>query len=157
MTCPECELALAMEESRQEIDRHLVECAPCRALAMEIRTNSVALSAMAGDELPEVRFVVMAQIRDQTRTRRVMRWGWALAAVAAAVVILFELPREQTIAPPPLRIAVIPPKIETPPVAPKRVVRENKTAPLTVKMLTGDPNVVIYWQIESKEGTDNEN
>jgi hypothetical protein len=58
---------------------------------------------------------------------------WPAVAVAAAVLIAAALPalRQKTAAQEPPAVA----------------------QPLTIKLLTPDPNVVIYWLIDSKENT----
>jgi hypothetical protein len=52
-------------------------------------------------------------------------------------------------------VAVTPPKFAAPampkPVAVKHAPAKEST-PLVVKMLTPDPDVVIYWLIDAKEG-----
>lgn len=148
MTCHECELLLAMEQPGADesgTDEHLAMCGACRDLAEEMRANAVALRSFAYDDLPGVRLP------------RPMRWDWALAA-AAMLLLMFGLSRVFTtekLVLPPVQVAKAPPKIELPPVAipPKRI-HKRKPEFLKVKMLTADPNVVIYWLIETKEGTE---
>ena len=162
MTCQECEQALAMETSGAEIERHLSGCAECRALAEHMRANAAAFSAMAEEELPEVRFAVISRIRQQASARKLLRWGWALAAAAVVVVAVSLWPHERNIAPAPAEVAVAP-KAEIPRTAPavappktaRRTLAHRKQAapPLVVKMLTDDPDVVIYWQVDSQVDT----
>jgi len=157
MTCQECELALAREESSGAVNEHLSACAACRAQAEEMQANSQALRAFATDELPSVRAGVMAEIHAARR----MRWDWALAA-AAILVVVFAASRMwriwNTPVPelPPVRIAVAPPEVPIPveKTRPRRQAPVQHAEPLMVKMLTSDPDVVIYWLIETKEGTE---
>jgi hypothetical protein len=129
MTCKECELKLGMGEDAAE---HLSQCAECRLLAEDLRLNAIAFREM--------------------RVRPAMRWAWALAAVAAAIVLSIGHWR------------VTPPPVEPPQkAAAARIGRPTKTVkqvrkkrqpaePLRVKMFTSDPDVVIYWIVDKKEG-----
>jgi hypothetical protein len=146
MTCQECELTL--DAATQETQRHLGHCAACRALAEEIRANSEIFHAMASDPMPSVRHAVIAKIAAQSARKNILRWGWALAATAAiALAALLAIPREQKL--PPVHLALAPMKFDIPAIAPKpKPVAPAK--PLMVKMLTDDPNVVIYWEIDSE-------
>jgi hypothetical protein len=154
MTCRECELALGMDEAMEEsgaaVARHLAECDSCGELSRVMRANAGALRDMASDPLPRL------------LPRRRARWQWA-AAAAALVLTMLGLSRMwpvEKIAPPPVQVAVAAPKVEIPPAPalPKRRARKRPrrrpAPPLTVKMFTSDPNVVIYWLIDSKEGTE---
>jgi hypothetical protein len=99
------------------------ECAECRALADELRANAEALKALRDEELPPL----VVRIR-----RRAPVYSW-VAAVAAAVLLALALPHLWRIlhAPAP---------------------RPGSSEPLKIKMLTPDPDVVIYWLIDAKEG-----
>jgi hypothetical protein len=138
MTCQECEIKLGMGEDAGE---HLASCEECRWLAKELRLNSLALREM----------------RVQPR----MQWAWALAAAAAAIVIAILLSR--TTAPKPI-IATKTPIEEPPrkaaaakigrPTRMRPVRKKERTEPLRVKMFTSDPDVVIYWIVDRKEGSE---
>ena len=156
MTCRECELALGMEESGAAVQQHLAECDSCNELSQVMRANMDAMRALASDPLPSL------------RPRRRGRWQWAVAA-AAMVLMMLGLSRMWPVEKIPevasgqwsvASGAVTPPQVEIPPVkAPvkRRVPRRRRTEraqPLMVKMFTSDPNVVIYWLIDSKEGTE---
>jgi hypothetical protein len=136
MTCQECEIKLGMGE---EADEHLASCLECRALAREVRLNSVALGEMR---------------------RPVMRWEWVL--VAAGIVMAIGVwrmpvaPKRQAImaahGAAPQRQTLVPVS-QRPVVHKKRLVRKPPPAePLRVKMFTSDPDVVIYWIVDKKEG-----
>jgi hypothetical protein len=134
MTCRECELLLGNFE---DAGGHLAGCAACRALAEDLRLNSAALREMEMRPAP--------------------RWEWALAAAAMILMAIAAwriqpIPTEPGPAP---HMA----KVEAPKPAP--VVRRHapqtkkqKFEPLKVKMLTSDPDVVIYWIVDRKEGTE---
>jgi hypothetical protein len=131
MTCQECEIKLGMGEEAAE---HLSTCAECRALAEELRLNAVALREM--------------------RARPRTHWEWALAAAAAIVLTIALWPGKPPRKPPERAAAA---KIAGPartPVAPVKRVRKKRppAEPLRVKMFTSDPDVVIYWIVDKKEG-----
>jgi len=156
MTCQECELRLALD---QNVDEHLSACSACRALAEEMRANAAAFESLAADPLPPVRHKVMTQIRAQSRNRQLMRWGWALAAAAMLAVAIFLSTHPRAAAPAPQMAQVeMPRPMEVPRALPAHeppLERSSVRKPeiLKVKMFTDDPDVVIYWLVDKKEGT----
>ena len=176
MNCQECKGLLAAEETSAGLDRHLAECVECRELAADLRANADAFREMTAMPLPSVSGAVLAQVRAQNTRRQVARWGWALAA-AAAMLIVFVATRPAPVATLPPVIATTP-KVVTPELTQSvqtlvasnssRVGRPRQATPLAgsekrspapqeplkVKMLTSDPDVVIYWLIEPKEGSE---
>jgi hypothetical protein len=139
MTCPECELKLAMGE---DVDEHLASCAECRWLAQELRLNALALSDM--------------------KVKPRLRWEWVLVTAAAIVLAIgvAEKPgaRSQKAERIEVTAAVPVPKAEVvSPLAHVRPQRAKKSKPaesLRVKMFTSDPDVVIYWIVDRKEGSE---
>ena len=142
MTCQECEIKLGMGE---DAAGHLASCAECRALAEDLRLNSVALREM--------------------RVRPGMRWESVLAA--AAIVLAIGLQKFSKTAEPetsPMRQrGVLSTTAITPSLrmglenGPKKLVKHVRkkrppAEPLRVKMFTSDPDVVIYWIVDKKEG-----
>jgi len=137
MTCQECEIKLGMGEDAAE---HLASCEECRWLARELRLNSDALRGM--------------------RVQPGMRWQWVFA-VAAAIVVAIGVWRIRPAEKPPERAAAAKiggPTRQQPAVA---VVKRTRPRPkrkreavetLRVKMFTSDPDVVIYWIVDKKEG-----
>ncbi len=142
MTCQECEIKLGMGEDAAE---HLALCAECRRLADELRRNAAAMRGM--------------------RVRPAMRWAWALAA-AAAIVMAIGLWRGPHLGPqkePPKMAAAArigrPTRTERVVAAPVKHVRAHRkqlppAESLKVKMYTSDPDVVIYWIVDRKEGSE---
>lgn len=94
-----------------------------------------------------VRARVLAEIRRPRTMWRRMAWITGGAAIAAALLLAMAVRRPELPALPRVA-AAIPPAPEAPkvvarvaaPVGPRR-----KRAPLTIKLQTSDPNVVIYW------------
>jgi hypothetical protein len=102
------------------------QCRDCRNLADEIRINSAVLAALRDETI-----VPLAPAPN-------LRWKPAFWwAAAAAVLIALALPLAQ----------------HRPPVAPVPAKQDagGTSEPLKVKILTPDPDVVIYWLIDSKE------
>jgi len=140
MTCQECELALGLEQSDARLDEHLRECTECRELSIELRANAEAFASMATDKFAPVRVPVGRPVLSAAFA--------AAAAILLAIFAAFHF-REQKL--PPVHYTLGPMTLEIPqppPPAPKRV---RATQPLMVKMLTDDPNVVIYWQIDAEQ------
>ncbi|MGA3188736.1 MAG: hypothetical protein ABSF22_16645 [Bryobacteraceae bacterium] len=132
MTCQECELKLGMGE---DADEHLASCGECRCLAEDLRLNSFALRDM------------------QVRPR--MHWEWAFAAAAVLVMAIGISRNEPPEKAPPVKITNQA-QVELP-VAVKHARRHparkrEAPEPLLVKMFTSDPDVVIYWIVDKKEG-----
>jgi hypothetical protein len=147
MTCQECELLLAGEDRSAVVDQHLAMCEACRVFELDLRANAEAMHAFVSEPMPMV-----------ARPKPV-RWPYVAAAmaIAAILILMLAIPKKQQA--PPTQIASIaaPFVIEqTPRALPvvhqarKRAVRHQEPRLLQVKMLTDDPNVVIYWQVETK-------
>jgi len=123
MTCHDCELLLSQDKLPANVQDHLNGCAACRSLADEISANAAVLREFRDEVLPFRAPVLMPAPRTS--------WKWAALVpvfiVLAAVLLRWNI-RDTAVAPRPLHAAT-----------------QN---PLMVKMLTSDPNVVIYWQIE---------
>lgn len=149
MTCQECELALASED-QVDVSDHLAACAACSELAMELRANSQALREFANEPMPMV-----------ARPRPV-RWQWAavaaIAAAAAMIAMVLFSPKPAAVVPPVIHdvaamrsVDPVMPVVERAPLRSRlktpRKAREQEV--LQVKMLTSDPDVVIYWQVSN--------
>ncbi len=125
MTCQDCEFFLAQGGTSAAVEEHFRGCTTCRALHEDLRANALALESLRTEELPRVEVRI-------PRRKRIYPWV-AVAAAAAVFALAFFAPRT----PPPVRPAV------------SRVVNEPAPPPLKIKMLTPDPDVVIYWLIEN--------
>lgn len=165
MTCQECQIELFADTPGRDALVHLGDCEDCRTLAREIRLNAEALASLRGEELVVKPFVYPG---------RIFRPIWVLAA-AAALVLGIGLPRffdrEVSVTPevtqpapaPPVTAGVPAPEITKRTQAAVRRVKsrpepetvlpvEETAQPLLVKMLTPDPDVVIYMLIDPEKG-----
>jgi len=106
------------EREREDVERHLAECAECRELVEELGGIRGLLVELSREAAPEE---TLEQVRIDVRRRlanRSQRWLWAAAAAAAAVVVAVGvewLNRADTVPPPPLvvRAPEAPPLLET--------------------------------------------
>jgi hypothetical protein len=98
-----------------------------------------------------VRARVIAEIERTRNPWRRLAWISGAAATAAALLmLLLALPRPQL---PPLRSPAAPAAVAVAPPAPRvtpRVIARApaprpRREPLTIKLQTSDPNIVIYW------------
>jgi anti-sigma factor RsiW len=143
-----------------EIERHLAECAGCRAFAAELRESLELLRAAHAEEIPAacytaVRARVMARLE---RPRRKRAWVYAAAAallLAAGIGLrrperqvgqVQDLPRPVAVSRQAIP-AILPRAGQGP--APRRL-RPKKKETILVKIETGNPDVVIYWIAETK-------
>jgi anti-sigma factor RsiW len=156
-----------------EVEAHLEACDECRGVAVAFGAGLELLREAHREPLGEahyaaVRARVLSELQRERRPvwRRI--WVCGLVAVAAAAILLLWPRPVHT--PARIEIAVIrpaAPNIERPrPVAPAPVMRPRRAAslvrrvpreaavsepekrpvePLVVKLLTDDPNVIIYW------------
>jgi len=142
MNCADWEERIALYSSGDlalvEVEGHLANCPGCRLFLEELEANGTALAMLREQPL----------IRREKRARAV-RW-LPYAAAIALVLGAGALWKPETVGPPPpVRTAV-----EAPRLAPmprpvirtvRRVKRPEKHEPIVVKMLTSDPDVIIYW------------
>jgi len=139
----------------QAVEGHVAECSGCQLLLSGLR-ESLALVREAHAEPVEaahfaaVRARVLAKL-DGAPTRR-WRFAW-MGALAAAVVVLAVVPWPQR----ELRMAVPMPNAPAAPAVARTVlpshpnpVEQAAAPPMVVKLLTDDPNVVIYWITDTK-------
>ena len=160
-----------------EVERHLRECAGCQMLASGLKQSLAVLKEAHAEPLAAAHFLavrarVVAELGNQRRQgalwARRRLWGYGLAAVAVALLVMLALrpgrtPERRTpvgaVNRPPV-VAARGPVVPPPPrrrVA-RRVVRPPSVPvspdpePLIVKLQTDDPNVVIYWIADRKRG-----
>ena len=163
MNCVEWEERVALHaggdvtgDEGLEVERHLADCSACQLLWSGVRQSLAALRD-AHAELPAaahftaVRSRVMADLERGARPWRKLAWISGAAALAALALVLALWPA-RVVQTPPRRASWIPPAPEV--VRTARAVRapvrraaarSPGRAPLTVKLQTSDPNIVIYW------------
>jgi anti-sigma factor RsiW len=151
-----------------EAEAHLQDCAGCREFAAELREHAAWMREAhhglpAAADFAAVRAGVLARL--ERRRRPVvwgLVWGGGFAAAAALVVLLVHRPPSEPAKPVP-PVAVVKPPIQTVENPLPRPVRRRRRAhafrpketplppePLVVKLITDDPDVVIYWIVDPK-------
>jgi anti-sigma factor RsiW len=157
-----------------EVERHLAECAVCRTFASGIEESLDLLRSaheepIAAGHYAAVRAAVLARLTQEQKRRRVWRqWIWApvcAAGLALAAMLLTVRPAHKAkvyvaeVRPPQLLAGLAP---QPTPVAPHATVRRTRVrrvvAPgppplnesLVVKLITNDPDVIIYWIADRK-------
>jgi len=145
------------QQEQAAAEQHLVECPDCREFLKELKQSLGALRAAHAEPLKAAAFtVVRARVLAQIGHDRGRAWrlGWigALALTAAVLVTLFlprQVPPPKMVAAPPVQLAIVPPAPVISPLATPLPRRKRRTAPrpepLVVKLITDDPEVVIYW------------
>lgn len=181
MSCEKLEQSIALyvegdlpEGETLAVERHLEACASCREFAAGIEETQAALKQF---RLERVSDAVFADVRQQVlREIPVIRSRshWPKYAIAAALVVALiagllwrvlvpaetvSFPVAKTSAPPPPPVEIAAHRL---PAHRRRTARSVRVAhhpkpvfksePLVVKMLTDDPDVVIYWLVDRNGG-----
>ncbi len=152
-------MRIAGDDESPEVAGHLAECVECREFANDLAANAVALKAIDADEAAYT--AVRARVMVAVRPRRQFAWLYAAAATMAATgLALFWItaPLRAPAPGPPAAVVyrIAPPEWRGAPLvkeAKRSVVRRLKppTQQLAeIKLLTGDPNVVIIWLLDKK-------
>lgn len=162
---------LAPDESA-EVERHLAACAGCQVFASGIRESLALLREAHAEPLDDAACAaVRARVLSELERRPARRWWLALAAVCLAVlmVAVFTIRtgpvRRETVASrtaPPPRIEIPKPVEAAPPAVVVRVhhrrprrqpgmeAEKAEDKPVVVKMVTDDPDIVIYWITDTR-------
>ena len=166
MNCVEWETRVAlhaggdlMGAAATEVERHLGECPGCQEFWSGLR-ESLAVLQSAHAVVPDaahftaVRSRVMAKLQPKARPWRRLAW-LSVAAAAMAALLLVALRPARVVPEPPRLLASIPPAPQVAKAPPALVVRPPRRrllaasapprSPLTIKLQTADPNIVIYW------------
>ncbi len=163
MTCAEWQERIAAEEIDAGVRAHLASCGDCAEFVRELEANAAALREVTvpAAAYAAVRARVRAEVR---RPRRRWIWAWVCAGAAAviAALVLLATPRRAQLPLPDVAYAATPPHVIVPQ-TPVRVVRHRHTKrlaprrelaraeqPMTIKLQTDDPDVVIYWIVDGK-------
>jgi anti-sigma factor RsiW len=176
MNCAKFEplIALSVENDLIEAEAlpvaaHLEACGGCRELAARMRESQAALKMLRAEFLENavyqsVRGEVLSRV-----SRRCKPATWRRFAIAAGLAIALiagwqagtrpiaslELPRQAAVIPKASLVAF------QAPAAPPRLAHVHrryrlrpafKSEPLVVKMITDDPQVVIYWLVDQNGG-----
>jgi anti-sigma factor RsiW len=169
MNCEECQERIAVDADSAEVERHLETCAECREFRARLDQVLGLLQETHREALGEAELLqVRERVRERIsagRRRRVPVWAGGLAAALALLAVWIaqrqERPasdRERPLAAV-VRSETVPKPAPTAPVkttSPARARRVRHAQPrppaepLTVKLITDDPNVVIYWIIDGK-------
>lgn len=153
---------LPPDEARR-VEAHLAECADCRAARGVLESTQAGLRSLAEETLDGVVYArIRAAVLGELRREQRPAWRVWMLAVAAAVLVglaTLTLWRRVTPVPAPPKILTLAPVIPDPPPLPKVVLVERparrrakpvaprpvETESFVVKLVTNDPDVVIYW------------
>ncbi len=165
MNCEDCTRGLASEDGISELDEHLRQCSACRDFAAALEADRQVLGTLR-DVDPAALFAlrrgVSARIAKERAVRRIWAWSAGLAACVAAAfsVTVLGVP-EETLPKPQIAFLAAGPPADWEARTISRPVRRRpapahelaKAAPpLKIKILTDDPNVVIYWLVDNEGG-----
>jgi hypothetical protein len=158
MTCSDWQMRIAAEDPAAA--EHLSGCHACREFAHALSDNAAAMRSIVVDEAAYT--AMRARVMEAVQAKRRVGWLWGAgaAAVTASVVLVWltaalrvpEAPHPQAItyriAPPDVPVAVVPRMVNRRPAR-----RAEPRRPLTaIKLLTDDPNIVIIWLVDNKQG-----
>jgi anti-sigma factor RsiW len=174
MKCPNFELPIALyvendlaEAEERVVEAHLDACGRCRAFADEMRQSQGMLKALRAEFVEDVVFqeVGARTLGGISRDRKALAWArYAIAAVLVLALMAGWLWRSRPSTKSDLRpIVVVTPRppleqAKTPPIThlarkhARRRAPSFKSEPLVVKMITEDPDVVIYWLVDQNGG-----
>jgi anti-sigma factor RsiW len=173
MTCRDWEERIALHAGGDlpaadaaELETHLAACEDCRGVAAAYGAGIELLREAHREPLGEAHYAaVRARVLSELQRDRRPVWrriwvGGLVAVAAAAVLLLWPRPVHT---PERIEMAAMRPAAphtdEPRPVAPARAVHPRRAVaravvsepekrpaePLVVKLLTDDPNVIIYW------------
>ncbi len=147
---------MAAGQTTPDLEQHLAGCGDCRILWHELEANRHALRAMGLETVPA----------PPTPIRPMLPW-WKWSSAAAALVLSLAGAWLASRPPKPPQIvsvdvnvtgviqkeapvvkATIPDRLTPDQIRPAAVVPVADSEPLQVKMLTPDPDVVIYWLVD---------
>jgi anti-sigma factor RsiW len=161
-----------------QVERHLGECAGCQVFLSGVTAALSVLQEAHAEQPAEAHLAaVRARVLGELEHRQRRRWlVWGLAAGMAALFMIAAVAlrpvRREVPAPPLPRVAVTqPPAVHllpnesVVPVRPARLAHRKHSRqrpaveapelapqqePITVKLMTDDPDVVIYWITDNR-------
>lgn len=175
MSCAKFESLIALyvesdlaEREQRLVEGHLESCPGCREFAADIRESQTALKELRMDsveesDVQEIRAEVLFHLSTPHKKATWPRFAiaamllvglWAGWLWRARTAVLPEVqPRAAVIAP--LQLAAVPALLQR--VHPARVSRHRRqpafqSEALVVKIVTDDPQVVIYWLVGQNGG-----
>jgi anti-sigma factor RsiW len=178
MSCDKFEPLIALyiendlgEAEARAVELHLAACESCREFAAEMRESQGALKTLRTEFVDDA---VLLQVRAEVVSavsHRQRAVGWPRYAIAAGLVVailagwMWQMRPRARLGPRQITANVSAPPLLTPAQAPPphtrlpRVRRHRpqaapmfKSEPLVVKMITDDPQVVIYWLVDQNGG-----
>ena len=147
------------------VEEHLTGCAGCQELANGLRESLGLLREAHGEAVDEAHLAaVRARVLSKLQRGGRPWWVWAMAAAAVLVVVGVAVrPRPVVVVAPVARVEtpVIVPRVENTAPAAGRSARATRARvapavavergePLMVKLITDDPDVIIYWISDGK-------
>lgn len=179
MSCPKFELLIALyveddlaPNEAVLVESHLAVCEGCREFVAEMRASQAALKILRNEYVETAAF---EQVRANVLAARPQGWRWQTwprCAIAAGLVIalvagwLVRRQTENTV----VGVQSVRALLPNPPAQPLVQLRKPKmlaarvrmrwrqqaprfkSKPLVVKMITDDPQVVIYWLVDQNGG-----
>ncbi len=157
-------------EQAVEVERHLGECPGCQVFSSGLREARELLLEMHRDPVSPAHFAavrarVLAELERQQRPFWRRGWAFGLAAVAAALLILLAVrpgptahrnssaPLEPVASDRPDTAGVTGTQPAIPAAPHKRRVpakKEQPGEPVLIRVVSDDPNVVIYWIADTR-------
>ena len=176
MNCREWEEPIALYASGDldsgralELERHLAACPGCQIYSSGMLECLDAMRAGHRREIASVHFTALrARVLDRLRPAPWWRRGWgngwlriaaaAVVACSAAGLAMVQRTLHQSVPPPRVALARPPAPAVAIPAAPLHAALRRRSSreaappaePLTVRIVTSDPDVVIYWITNSR-------
>ena len=158
MNCSDWQIRIAAEDPAAA--EHVTGCQVCREFVSELSENAAALRSITADAAAYT--AMRARVMEAVQPKRRFGWLWTAGLAAATACIAFvwftaalDVPEAlhsqaitYRIVPPEPRSAAIPRTIK------HRMTRrlEQRRSLTAIKLLTDDPNVVIIWLVDNKQG-----
>jgi len=158
MHCKDWEERLALHvggdlpaDESSAVERHLAVCSGCQVLWSGMKQSLELLQGAHAEPLPPASYTaVRGRVLAELAAGRRTWWRWA-AALAALAALLLVWPERRVPPLPPVALAHPPrPPLYQPSHGRKGVVPGHRPKPvlrqpLLVRLVTDDPDIVIYW------------